>query len=296
MRIAFVGKGGSGKSTASWLFSSFLASNDEKVLAIDADYNLDLLHNFHLTEKDVPHFVNSAEKDFYSYLNLSQEDYYVDLPLKKGLPQFTLSPADWFTEKYTLPVVGSEGIQLMVTGMVPQEMLYGHRCGHAYISSLKYYLPLLQSKKDEHVVVDAVAGTDLVSYGMFLGCDAVVVVVEETPHSVGVFEQISAITQTFTIPTFAVLNKYRNTARLDDFVAKHKDVILGKIPFDDSIIDYTFATVSDNVLQSLDDMYKNLNKNDFDDSLRWQRHIEWREKYGQQQEENKSKDFQFLES
>lgn len=50
MKIAFVGKGGSGKSTVTWLFASHLAKNSSAVLAIDADYNLDLLHNFHLTE------------------------------------------------------------------------------------------------------------------------------------------------------------------------------------------------------------------------------------------------------
>ena len=295
MKVAFVGKGGSGKSTVSWLFSQYLAGQSDIVLAVDADYNLDLLHNFHLTTSDVSHFVNTAEKDFYTYLQLSEKDYYVDIPLKKDLPRFTLSPLDWFTEKYSFSLEDASNLRLMVTGMVPQEMLYGHRCGHAYISSLKYYLPLITCTQNEHVVVDAIAGTDLVSYGMFLGCDAVVVVVEETPHSVGVFEQIKSITTQFAIPTFVVLNKHRNTGKLNDFMRDNKTAIVGTIPFDESILDYDFETLSQGLKQSISEIGHNLHKKTFSESAQWQRHIDWREKYEQQLEESKQKDFQFLE-
>ena len=39
MRIAFVGKGGSGKTTAAALFSRHLATGGAPVLAVDADIN-----------------------------------------------------------------------------------------------------------------------------------------------------------------------------------------------------------------------------------------------------------------
>jgi CO dehydrogenase maturation factor len=39
MRIAFVGKGGSGKTTSAAMFSRYLAAQDVPVLAIDADIN-----------------------------------------------------------------------------------------------------------------------------------------------------------------------------------------------------------------------------------------------------------------
>ena len=295
MKLAIVGKGGSGKSTVSWLYSNYLAQQDNAVLAIDADYNLDLLHNFHLSKNDVPHFINGAEKDFYSFLGLSEKDYYVDIPTKNNLSKFTLSPADWFTQKYSFSVAGTENVRLMVTGMVPQDMLYGHRCGHAYISSLKYYLPLLTCKPNEQVIIDSVAGTDLVSYGMFLGCDAIAVVVEETPHSVGVYEQISNIADEFSIPVFIVLNKFRNTGRIAEFIAKHQERIIGQIPFDDSIVDYDFSKLSTEVKQSLKDMQVNLSSYSFDASDQWQRHVTWRQRYDAQLKESQKKDFQFLE-
>ena len=292
MRIAFVGKGGSGKSTVSWLFANHLAERD-KVLAIDADYNLDLLHNFQLNEKDVPHFMNTSEQDFYTYLGLTERDYYIDIPNKENLPRFNFSQPDSFTSKYSFAF--NENIRLMIAGMVPQEMLYGHRCGHAYISSLKYYVPLLNCHENEHVVIDSVAGTDLVSYGMFLGCDAVAVVVEETSHSAGVFEQIHSITKTFSIPTFIVLNKYRGSGKIDVFIEKYASIILGKIPFSENILDYDYSLIDQKVRTALLEMREKLEEQCFSATALWERHVNWRKKYDIQLEENKNKKFNFLE-
>ncbi|MBO0849661.1 MAG: AAA family ATPase, partial [Pseudonocardia sp.] len=54
MRIAFVGKGGSGKTTLAALFTRYLAELGLSVLAIDADINQHLGQALGLDEEAVP--------------------------------------------------------------------------------------------------------------------------------------------------------------------------------------------------------------------------------------------------
>ncbi len=50
LKLAVVGKGGSGKSTLSWLLMQSLAAQNQSVLGIDADFNMNLLTNLGLTD------------------------------------------------------------------------------------------------------------------------------------------------------------------------------------------------------------------------------------------------------
>ena len=51
MRVSFLGKGGSGKTTLSTSFIKFLESKEEKVLAIDADINVHLGQSLNMETK-----------------------------------------------------------------------------------------------------------------------------------------------------------------------------------------------------------------------------------------------------
>ena len=68
MRIAIIGKGGSGKSSISWLLSKYFSAT-KKVLSIDADYNMDLMHNLDVSEDTIT-FLKNSEKDIYDTFNL----------------------------------------------------------------------------------------------------------------------------------------------------------------------------------------------------------------------------------
>lgn len=61
MKIAFVGKGGSGKSSLSWLFVKTLESSGSDVLAIDADHNMDLTSNLGL-DPDTTTLMRTTDK------------------------------------------------------------------------------------------------------------------------------------------------------------------------------------------------------------------------------------------
>ncbi|MDT7643954.1 MAG: dehydrogenase maturation factor, partial [Pseudonocardiales bacterium] len=54
VRIAFVGKGGSGKTTLAALFTRYLAELDRPVLAIDADINQHLSAALGLDQATAP--------------------------------------------------------------------------------------------------------------------------------------------------------------------------------------------------------------------------------------------------
>jgi len=293
MKIAFVGKGGSGKSTVSWLYSNALARGGSKVMAIDADYNMDLAHNLGWSEAVATNYIHSAESDFYKYQGLSEKDMYVDITNKKNLKKFFLEPKDYFTRKYTLPT-SNKNIDLMITGGVNEELLYGHRCSHAYVTSLKYYIPLLELSQDQEVVVDSVAGTDMVSYGMYLGVDAVVVVVEPHRNSIGVYKQIAQLCNEFGIPVYAVGNKVRNDADLSFMQNDIGDKLLESFDFDEALMDYDPETISDKAFLGAQKLHKTLHSLNFDASEQWLRHKTWKKKYDLQMEQKKSESFQFV--
>ena len=61
MRIAFVGKGGSGKTTCAALFSqSVLSNGSENVWAVDADLNMHLAEQLNLNVVELKHISDPA--------------------------------------------------------------------------------------------------------------------------------------------------------------------------------------------------------------------------------------------
>ncbi len=290
MKLAIVGKGGSGKSSVSWLLTKYFQSRNQNVLAIDADYNMDLGHNLGWNESiEIPYFSHS-EVDFYQYQELDQSVYYVDMPAREDMKYFSYRPNDPVTEKYIYPI--EKGVDLMVAGPVHTDRLYGHRCTHAYMSSLKMYLPLLKKRKEDIVIIDSVAGTDMVSYGMYLGVDAMVVVVEETPNSMGVYRQIKEIADEFMIPVYVVVNKYYQLGKLEHHISP--DVILGKIGIDMGLIQYDYTTLTPETLSSVETIVHRLDSYNWDESLQWKRHKIWKERYDTQLEESKKEEYTFV--
>ena len=266
MKIAFVGKGGSGKSSVSWLAVKTIEDMGSFVLAIDADHNMDLTSNLGLDpEKTV--LMHRTEKEFMETLGASDENKVSGLLTKEqgSLPSFTVSPPDTYTASISTKV--SDNISLINIGLGSPDVMFSSKCSHGLSGPLKYYLGLL-NERDSFVVIDSVAGADMLNYGLYAGIDAVIGVVEPHRNSVKVFEQIQDICRKSHIPCFAVINKPSDNDFYKDFVTKNSNLVLGEIPFDESVMNYDYKNIGVNtkkqmvdVLQKVKDLRRRGNLN-----------------------------------
>ena len=243
MKIAFVGKGGSGKSSISWLAVKTLEDMGSTILAIDADHNMDLTSNLGLDpEKTI--LMHKTEKEFMEHVGVLAEGRVSALLEKEDsqLPQFTTSPKDVYTSSITTIV--SPSVSLINIGLGSPDVIFAGKCAHGLSGPLKYYLGLLD-EKDDFVVIDSVAGADMLNYGLYAGIDAVIGVVEPHRNSIKVFEQIQDICRKSLIPCFAVVNKPMDNDFYKDFVLKNNTKILGEIPFDENVMNYDYSKVKD---------------------------------------------------
>lgn len=249
MKIAFVGKGGSGKSSVSWLAVKTLENMGSTVLAVDADHNMDLTSNLGLDPEKTP-LMHKTEQQFMRYVGIQEEGKISDLLHKERLqlPTFSTTPQDPYTRSTVTNV--SSKISLINLGLGHPDVIFAGKCAHGLSGPLKYYLGLLE-EEDDFVVIDSVAGSDMLNYGLYAGIDAVVGVVEPHRNSIKVFEQIQAICKKSSIPCFAVVNKPTENDFYKDFVVKNTDKILGEIPFDENIMNYNYTKVIDTTKESM---------------------------------------------
>lgn len=249
MKIAFVGKGGSGKSSVSWLAVKSLEDMGPTVLAIDADHNMDLTSNLGLDPEKTP-LMHKTEQQFMRYVGIQEEGKVSDLLHKERLqlPTFSSTPQDLYTKSVATSV--SSKVSLINIGLGTSDVIFAGKCAHGLSGSLKYYLGLLD-EKDDFVVIDSVAGADMLNYGLYAGIDAVIGVVEPHRNSIKVFEQIQAICKKSSIPCFAVVNKPAENDFYKDFVTKNTDKILGEVPFDENVMNYNYTKVIDTTKESM---------------------------------------------
>lgn len=189
MKIAFVGKGGSGKSTLSSLFIRYLQQvRRRNVLAIDADLNMNLagLLGVKVDESTLMARPEVAEsiRNFLKGDNKRIEDVSKFLPTtppgagsnlvrnaaEPGLLPFCAKVSDY-------PVVN-----LMTVGSYDKDGI-GQTCYHSHLFVAENILAHCVTSPDFTVVCDMVAGTDAFAYSMHLQFDAIVLIAEPTPES-----------------------------------------------------------------------------------------------------------------
>ena len=198
MRIAFVGKGGSGKTTLAALFTRYLAELGRPVLAIDADINQHLGAALGLDESAAPRALGADLgwlKDHLRGTNPrvpSAATMIKTTPPGRGSRLLGLGEGDAVLDRYTARCSGGSvapaGIRLMVTGEFDSEDI-GVSCYHAKTGAVELYLNHLVDGPGEYVVVDMTAGADAFASGLFTRFDLTVLVSEPTQRGVGVYRQ-----------------------------------------------------------------------------------------------------------
>jgi CO dehydrogenase maturation factor len=192
MKIAFVGKGGAGKTTLAALFSRHLAAQGHPVLALDADINQNLATALG-TEDDRPTKPPLGESlsQIKDYLRGDNPRISSTAAMVKTTPPGRGSRLLRVTEdnpiwQRCVSTVGA--VRYAGTGALAESDL-GVACYHSKVGAVELILNHLVDADDEYVVVDMTAGADAFASGLFTRFDHTFIVCEPTVRGVGVYRQ-----------------------------------------------------------------------------------------------------------
>ncbi|MFJ5118745.1 ATP-binding protein [Kitasatospora sp. NPDC088548] len=223
MKIAFVGKGGSGKTTLSSLFIRHLAATGRPVLAVDADINQHLGPALGLTDAQAAELPSLGARlpEIKEYLRGSNPLIGSAAEMIKTTPPGRGSRLLRIVEEnpvYTAcarPVMLDEGsVRLLATGAFTEEDL-GVACYHSKVGAVELLLNHLVDGRDEYVVTDMTAGSDSFASGLFTRFDLTFLVAEPTRKGVSVYRQYKDYARDFGVELHVVGNKVQGPGDLD---------------------------------------------------------------------------------
>jgi CO dehydrogenase maturation factor len=226
MKIAFVGKGGSGKTTLAALFARTVAAAPDRppLLAIDADINQHLAAALGASEEEAvllpalgDHLPAIKEHLRGDNPRISSAGAMVKTtPPGHGSRLLTVAGPN---PLYDALVTEVGGVRLAVTGPFATEDL-GVACYHSKVGAVELILNHLVDGPHEYVVVDMTAGADSFASGLFTRFDATFLVCEPTLRSVGVYRQYVGYARDFGVRVHVVGNKVDDESDVD-FLRQH---------------------------------------------------------------------------
>ncbi|MFC4564667.1 ATP-binding protein [Nocardiopsis mangrovi] len=215
MKIAFAGKGGSGKTTLSALFTRYLATSGLPVVAIDADINQNLGAALGAPAGELARLppLGTHVADIKELLRGdnprigSAAEMVKTTPPGPGSLLLAASGPNPLHERFGLRT--PDGATLMVTGPFGADDL-GVACYHSKVGAAELYLNHLVDAPGEYVVVDMTAGADSFASGLFTRFDVTFLVAEPTVRGVGVYRQYADYARDHGVTIRVIGNKVQD--------------------------------------------------------------------------------------
>ncbi len=225
MKIAMVGKGGSGKTTIAGTLARVLARRHHRVVAIDGDPNPNLALTLGMARADADR-IRSIPSSLVESVTTPSGQASLRLTMQRDLVL-----GEYAAE-------APDGVRLIVMGK-PADGSAGSGC---MCSSHRAVRGLIAEMTDagQHTITDMEAGLEHLKRGTARNVEAMLIVAEPYYRSLEAASRTFSLANELKIPhVYAIANKVRDAAdqeAIEAYCAQHGMPIIGVIPYEEQFV------------------------------------------------------------